>query len=377
MSNKSGSEIQFIKKLILIIFGLCAFLFSANKMIQVISSFLMILYLLSWIYSKVLSKNITIRRTVKEFRINRTDFFTVTIEVCNNSFLPIIYSEVFDTPAPLQTFAEGARFCVSLGAKRKIFLNYKVSGNTRGEFFISPLVLKTSDPLGFFNIEIVNDEKCHVLVIPAKRELDFLVKEGIPQGEIIVNDKRYEDLSLYRSIREYQSGDEFKRINWKVCARFGKLFTNEFQDSLNSPFFVYLDLCLDNYPNQFTYKVVEKAVEVSASLLMYSKRLKQENGFASNGIIKSSDEEINGMQPYFPIRANQTENLLDMTALLQPIEKKDFSSTDNLKKALWHLNSNTDFYYVGPKEIDEEVKSLLEYFERKLNIKYFLCEEDS
>ena len=377
MSNKSGSEIQFIKKLILIILGLCAFLFSANKMIQVISSFLMILYLLSWIYSKVLSKNITIRRTVKEFRINRTDFFTVTIEVCNNSFLPIIYSEVFDSPAPLQTFTEGARFCVSLGGKRKTFLKYNVSGNTRGEFFISPLVLKTSDPLGFFNIEIVNDEKCHVLVIPAKRELNFLVKEGIPQGEIIVNDKRYEDLSLYRSIREYQSGDEFKRINWKVCARFGKLFTNEFQDSLNSPFFVYLDLCLDNYPNQFTYKVVEKAVEVSASLLMYSKRLKQENGFASNGIIKSSDEEINGMQPYFPIRANQTENLLDMTALLQPIEKKDFSSIENLKKALWHLNSNTDFYYVGPKEIDEEVKSLLEFFERKLNIKYFLCEDES
>ena len=105
--------------------------------------------------------------------------------------------------------------------------------------------------------------------------------------------------------------------------------------------------------------------------------MKQENGFASNGIIKSSDEEINGVQPYFPIRANQTENLLDMTALLQPIEKKDFSAIDNLKKALWHLNSNTDFYYVGPKEIDEEVKSLLEYFERKLNIKYFLCEEDS
>ena len=377
MSNKSGSELQFLKKLVLVIFGLCAFLFSANKMIQVIVSFLMLLYLFSWIYSKILSKNITIKRTVKEFRINRTDFFTVTIEVCNNSFLPIIYSEVFDSPAPLQTFAEGARFCVSLGGKRKTFLKYNVSGVTRGEFFISPLVLKTSDPLGFFNIEIVNDEKCRVLVIPAKRELNFLVKEGIPQGEIIVNDKRYEDLSLYRSIREYQSGDEFKRINWKVCARFGKLFTNEFQDSLNSPFFVYLDLCLDNYPNQFTYKVVEKAVEVSASLLMYSKRLKQENGFATNGIIKSSDEEINGMQPYFPIRANQTENLLDMTALLQPIEKKDFSSIENLKKALWHLNSNTDFYYVGSKEIDEEVKSLLEYFERKLNIKYFLCEEDS
>ena len=342
MSNKSGSEIQFIKKLILIILGLCAFLFSANKMIQVISSFLMILYLLSWIYSKVLSKNITIRRTVKEFRINRTDFFTVTIEVCNNSFLPIIYSEVFDSPAPLQTFAEGARFCVSLGGKRKIFLKYKVSGNTRGEFFISPLVLKTSDPLGFFNIEIRNEEKCRVLVIPAKRDLDFLVKEGIPQGEIIVNDKRYEDLSLYRSIREYQSGDEFKRINWKVCARFGKLFTNEFQDSLNSPFFVYLDLCLDNYPDQFRYKVLEHAIEICASLLIYSQKLKQENGFATNGIIKSSDEELNGMQPYFPIRANQTENLLDVTALLQPIEKKDFSSTENLKKAK-KLTGQTSF----------------------------------
>ena len=121
MSNKSGSEIQFIKKLILIIFGLCAFLFSANKMIQVISSFLMLLYLLSWIYSRVLSKNITVKRTVKEFRINRTDYFCVTIEVCNNSFLPIIYSEVFDSPAPLQTFGEGARLCFTWSKTKNFF----------------------------------------------------------------------------------------------------------------------------------------------------------------------------------------------------------------------------------------------------------------
>ena len=114
MSNKSGNELKFIKKLVLIIIGLCAFLFSANKMIQVISSFLLILYFVSWIYSKILYKNIEIKRTVKEFRINRTDFFTVTIEICNNSFLPLIYSEVYDTPSPLQTFGEGARFIIFL-----------------------------------------------------------------------------------------------------------------------------------------------------------------------------------------------------------------------------------------------------------------------
>ncbi len=375
MEKKSGNEFEFIKKLILIIFGLCVFLFSSNKMIQVIVSFLLILYFVSWIYSKILKKNITIKRTVKEFRINRTDYFRIDIEVCNNSILPIIYSEVYDTPAPLNCFGDGARFCLSLGPKRKTFLSYDVSGNTRGEFFIGPLFLKTSDPLGFFDIKIEYTEKCHVLVIPAKRQMDYLIKEGSPQGDIVVNDKRYEDLSLYRSIREYQSGDELKRINWKVCAKFGKLFTNEFQDTLNSPFFVYLDLCSDNYPNQFRYKVIEQAVEISAGLLMYSKKLKQENGFSSNGIIKSSDKQIDGIQPYFPIRANQTENLLDVTALLQPIDKKDFSTTDNLKKALWHLNANTDFYYVGPKQIDDEVKELLLRFEKKLHIKYFLCEE--
>mgnify|MGYP003532192284 CR=1 FL=1 len=375
MSNKSGNELKFIKKLVLIIIGLCAFLFSANKMIQVISSFLLILYFVSWIYSKILYKNIEIKRTVKEFRINRTDFFTVTIEICNNSFLPLIYSEVYDTPSPLQTFGEGARFCVSLGAKRKTFLNYNISGSSRGEFFIGPLVLLTSDPLGFFKIKIEYEEKCRVLVIPAKRDIDCLIKDGIPQGEIIVKDKRYEDLSLYRSIREYQSGDEFKRINWKVCARLGKLFTNEYQDSLNSPFFIYLDLNLNDYPNQFRYKVIEHAIEITAALLLHSKKLKQENGFATNGIIKCNNKEIDGVQPYFPIRANQTELLLDITALLQPIESKDYSSTDNLKKSLWNLNSNTNFYYVGFKKINPEVQSLLMSFEKKLNIKYFLCEE--
>ena len=159
MNKKPGNELEFIKKLFLIILGLCLFLFSANKMIQVIVSFLLILYFVSWLYSKILRKNITIKRTVKEFRINRNDFFKIDIDICNNSILPIIYSEVYDTAAPLKCFGDGARFCLSLGPKRKTFLSYNVSGNTRGEFFIGPLVFKTSDPLGFFNIQIENTEK--------------------------------------------------------------------------------------------------------------------------------------------------------------------------------------------------------------------------
>lgn len=372
----SSNEAKIIFKIILIVLSAFIYLFSSNKIIQIACSFILILFFLSKIYSNNLKKNIRIKRTVDSFRINRKDIYEITIEVTNLSRLPIFYCSIHDTPSPLNVFGAGARFCISLKPKRKVYLSYSVSGNIRGEFFIGPLVLETSDPLGLFSVKIIDDKRCKALIIPAKRDIQQSLKQGNPQGSIIVNEKKYEDLSLYRSIRDYQAGDEIKRINWKASAKYNKLFTNEYQNSINAPVFIYLEMDLSLYPSQFKYNKLEEAIENTAALLMFAKSLKQKSGFASDGLIDMEQNNcISEIQPFYPARNGQTEMILDYLATIKPVDSMETKVTKILEKVLWSLSFGSTFYYVGSKNISLEEKKLLSMFENKLNIKYLYCSD--
>lgn len=372
----SSNSAKIIIMIILIVLSTLIYLFCSNKIIQIICSFILILFLLSKIYSNILKKNIRIKRTVDSFRINRKDIYEITIEVTNLSRLPIFYCAIHDTPSPLNVFGSGARFCISLKPKRKIYLSYNVSGNIRGEFFIGPLVLETADPLGLFKVEIIEEKKCKALIIPAKRDIQQKLTQGNPQGSIIVNEKKYEDLSLYRSIRDYQPGDEIKRINWKASAKYNKLFTNEYQNSINAPVFIYLEMDLSLYPSQFRYNKLEEAIENTAALLMFAKNLKQKSGFASNGLINIEQNNLlSEIQPFYPARNGQTEMILDFLATIKPVDSTEQKVISMLEKVLWSLSFGSTFYYVGSNNISLEEKRILSMFENKLNIKYLFCSD--
>ena len=70
---------------------------------------------------------------------------------------------------------------------------------------------------------------------------------GIPLGTLVTSNPLYEDLTRSRSIRDYQRGDEPRRINWKVSARTGNLMVNEFESTISYPLMVFLNLAPEEY----------------------------------------------------------------------------------------------------------------------------------
>ena len=121
---------------------------------------------------------------------------------------------------------------------------------------------------------------------------------------IAVLNRLYEDVSRFRSLREYQPGDELRRINWKVSARLGKLHTTEYNPSLYFPILVLLNLCAPDYPLEGRYPHMERAIELAGSLVAYFPGLKQQVGLIAAARIPGEPEPVS-----VPIRAGTSHGV--------------------------------------------------------------------
>ena len=150
---------------------------------------------------------------------------------------------------------------------------------------MGPVDLVGTDAFGFFPWRA--QLPCHqrVIVYPNIFALDLRHKRGLPSGSLKVLNKLYEDVTRYRSLREYQPGDEPKRINWKASARMGALFSMEYVPSIYFPVLVLLNLTTDDYPLAQRAHLVERAIEAAASLVFYFVGIGQEVGLVTTGRI--------------------------------------------------------------------------------------------
>lgn len=364
---------------------LVAFLFFPGKAVRFVAAFILIAEGASFAYSKILQDGLTAARIVREMRVARHDRLELLVTFENGSFLPAPSCYVCDTPGPLSVSADDGRWLLALGAKSRTTLRYTVIGNERGEYSVGPLRVAASDPLGLFPFEKTIEDRCTILVRPARVNCALSLDSGIPQGTVTVRDPRFEDVTLYRSVRDYASGDELKRINWKSSARFGKLFTNEYQDTLSCPVFVFLDLAAENYPIHLRYTLVESLVETAAAIVERASFLRQQCGFASTGIlpgdqVRADAEHVTGdapqdnasfkadapgqkgapdpngalipqgvsAGPFVRVGAGQDRCILDILAKIACAEGKT-GDGGLLSRARSLAPTGCRFFYVGPK----------------------------
>jgi len=133
----------------------------------------------------------------------------------------------------------------------------------------------------------------------------------------------YEDLTRFRSVREYMPGDELKRINWKVSARQGKLFSMEYVPSIYYPVLVAVNLTDQDYPNSQKQHLVERTIEMAASLVFFFVGLKQQVGLQTTGSIRG--EEGHPRAPAKPGYGHAI-NLLEILARIGTSDgKSDFT----------------------------------------------------
>ena len=235
----------------------------------------------SYLYSRIISRYVTVRRKNIVLRTHRFEPLEITLIVENRSFVPVSYLNIVDEQ---NTFfaTEPGNFLVKLRPGERKILSYSIESQQRGRYTVGPAVIQGSDPLGLFPFRTRAAESQTLIVYPEVLPLSLLSSEGLPAGTIRVENPVYEDVTRYRTLREYLPGDNLRRVNWKASAKTGQLFVMDYLPLLHAPVLILLNLNSQDYPLRFRYHRIERAAALAASLVVYFLSLHQEIGLIAS-----------------------------------------------------------------------------------------------
>jgi uncharacterized protein (DUF58 family) len=269
---------------------LLVYLFSPPYILRFAALFLLFLLLGSKIYSEYLIRNIVLIRRDRELRVFRNEWVSVEIVAENRGRLPAFMLAVSDSPGRLPVFREN-KSLRTLGARSRMVINWRAYCSARGVFAIGPAGFRGADPLGLFPFSVTAGDTTKLFVYPAAGVIELKNPGGLPLGTLITGNPLYEDVTRCRSLREYRSGDEPRRINWKATARLGAsrpgavpgaggagMLVNEYDSTVSYPLVIFLNLDSAAYSLRKRELYIERAIEAAAALCLMASRERQELG---------------------------------------------------------------------------------------------------
>lgn len=117
-----------------------------------------------------------------------------------------------------------------LGANEERIWHHEIEASRRGLHEARPLSVTCLWPLGFFSISKVLGELPEVLIYPAAEPVADLQEEH--SGAAAHSQSEAEELD---GLREYQAGDNVKRIDWRAMARRQQLQVKHFDGADGDP----------------------------------------------------------------------------------------------------------------------------------------------
>lgn len=320
--------------------SLLFFLLSPYRLLQFVCLSVLFVFLISFLYALVLSRSIKIERSTDKLKLACKEKSEITLIIKNYSLFTAHVLYFFDEIPFFYIFDDGNKGVTVLRPHELKKVSYTVTSQDRGLFHGGPVRIRTSDPLGLFLINIEVPAPIEITVRPARIKLITNAFPGFPQGNLKINNPCYEDITMRRAVREFKNGDEQKRINWRASAKFDSLFTNQYEDSFDAPFFIFLNLAEEDYDLHNRHYYSEKAIEIAASIVEKSRVLRQRCGFAAYG----TDF------PYLPSRQNQADCILDILSVIKLESGK--LEYDPVKKFSHQLPTGTLIFVVGPREVE-------------------------
>lgn len=153
-----------------------------------------------------------------------------------------------------------------LARHRTARIRYRVPTEHRGVLALGPAHVEVADPLGMIRRRRQVGNTTEVVVNPRWTRID-LPDPRTCDGDLVDFIRRLIDRMAvnleFRSLREYVTGDDVRRINWKASARRDQLTLNEYE--ARAPIVVHV--LLDRETAAFTDAGFERAVSVAASFV--------------------------------------------------------------------------------------------------------------
>jgi len=236
-------------------------------------------------------------------------------------------------------------------------------------------MVRGADPLGIFPFQLTAVETSLLYVYPILCSISLKHPTGIPLGNMISPNPLFEDTTRYRSLRQYNTGDEPRRINWKMSARMGSIMVNEYDATASYPLMIFLNADKNEYPLKKRGIFIERAIEAAAALCLQAAQERQELGI----VLYTSSVEggISVIAPSAFTLVPILERLatLKWSTVDEPV--KDRSSALAMLEQGKYLSYGTRFLYTGP-DLGDEAYIILNSLKRyHLSLEYLIIDERS
>ncbi|MEA2580397.1 MAG: hypothetical protein QOE83_1289 [Actinomycetota bacterium] len=206
-----------------------------------------------------------IRRRLSDVRVDPGTRVTVELDVENRTSAPTSFLLVEDQLPP--SLGRPARMVVTgLGARKTQTVRYTVLPQARGRFRIGPLSIDATDAFALTRKRLQFDDRDELIVTPTVEDLRIPTDAATGRG--FGNTRAmhlFRSGQEYYTMREYQTGDDLRRIHWPSVARTGDLMIRQDESARRASGVLFLDsrsttLGKEGSPG------FEKAVSVAASI---------------------------------------------------------------------------------------------------------------
>jgi len=207
------------------------------------------------IWANYCMRNLRYTRVLSERRVLFGEEFTFSITLENAKLLPLPWLEIEEAIARSLVFVgrnarvhQGSESFVmeslfSLRWYERVTRRYAVACIQRGVHAIGPTTLRSGDVFGFLSRQETLANREYLLVYPMVVPLTrFSLPARHPFGDYKAPRRLLEDPSRVVGVRDYQYGDELRRVHWKATARAMQLQSKVYQPTTTYTMVIFLNV---------------------------------------------------------------------------------------------------------------------------------------
>ncbi len=290
-----------------------------------LSSLLVIVLPLAWLWQRVVFYRVTYQRQMSETRVFEGETVTLSIRVTNRKWLPLAWLRVSDrmplaisplekplSPShiPLTGFLESR---ASLLWNERARWDYHIPCRRRGYYAIGPATISSGDLFGLFERSIEAMHQDRLIVYP---RVDPIAEWGLPPKEPFGDARTklpvFQDPTRIRGLRDYHPEDAPKHIHWRATARHNALKVKLYDPTINYNWVFFLNIATyENAWQGVDSERAERAIRLTASLANYAAEQKYAFGLVANGTFPDSDQRLRILPGRDP---DQLRNVLEALA---------------------------------------------------------------
>ncbi|MDE2688231.1 MAG: DUF58 domain-containing protein [Chloroflexota bacterium] len=274
--------------------------------------------------------HLTYEREFSQQRVFMGEKAILTITLTNRKPLPLGRVRVEDDMPACMTLedadvvnspnpeAHTLRHSTSMSWYERVRWTYEFRCDRRGYFRVGPSYLRSGDLLGFFGSERESQDRDYVLVYPRLVSLPEIgIPSARPLGETRGGIRIFEDMARPMGLRDYQTGDALKTVDWKASARMQELQVRTYEPSTSVT--VVLAVAVDTMAHTwegYSPTHLERIITAAASLSVYASERHYNLGLFSNGTPVLADRPMKVAPSQAP---EQLTIILEALASIRPL----------------------------------------------------------